>query len=317
VVLFSYAAIYLIWGSTFLAIRVGLETIPPLAMMGIRCTAAGLLLVAAAQFHGERTSIRGWGHALVAGALMFAVCYGALAWAEERLASGITALFVATLPFWMTMIEWGQSRQRPSPRIVAGLVVGLAGVGLLVWRGVPASPFALAPAAALIGGELAWAAGALYGKTRLPESLMLGAGMPLTTGGLLLLGSAWIGGELSHFSITAVSSASIAATAYLTIFGSIVAFSAYQWLLRIEPASRVGTHAYVNPLIAVALGATLGGEPMTIGIAAAALVIAAGVAIVVGAESEPAPRPTQVPFREPRIWRSLREAAIVDEGSAR
>jgi len=279
VTILAYAAIYLIWGSTFLAIRMAIDSIPPLLMMGIRCVAAGLILVAVARFRGDRANARAWGHALVAGALMFAVCYGALAWAEERLATGVTALFVATVPFWMTLIDWGQTRVRPSIRTLVGLTLGLTGVALLVSSGL-STPLALLPAAALVVGEIAWAAGALYAKPRLPRSLMLNAGMPLTTGGLLLVAAAGVVGEFRGFHPRAVSLISIAAIGYLIVFGSIVAFSAYQWLLRIEPASRVGTHAYVNPLVAVALGGVFAGEPITTAILVSSLVIVSGVIIV-------------------------------------
>ena len=275
----AYAAIYFIWGSTFLAIRIAIDSIPPLLMMGVRSATAGLLLVSVAWLRGERTGARDWGHAFVAGALMFGVCYGALAWAEERLATGITALFVATLPFWMTIFDWGQTRMRPSNRTIAGLLVGLSGVALLVSKGL-SGPLALVPAGALVIGEVAWAAGAVYAKPRLPRSLLLNAGMPLTAGGLLLIVAASISGELARFDPHAVSMLSIIAIGYLIVFGSIVAFSAYQWLLGIEPASRVGTHAYVNPLVAVALGGAFAGEPITATVIISALVIVGGVIIM-------------------------------------
>lgn len=252
-VLLSYAAIYLIWGSTFLAIRLAIASIPPLLMMGVRCTAAGLLLLAAAALGGHRATPRAWGHAVIGGGLMFGVGYGALAWAELTLASGVTALLVATLPFWMTLIDWRQRGARPSRRTLVGLALGLSGVALLMSRGLTGS-LALAPAAAVVIGELAWSAGALYSRPRLPAPLTLNAGLPLTTGGLWLIVAAWIGREFRGFEPRSVSAISLVALAYLIVFGSIVAFSAYQWLLRVAPASRVGTHAYVNPLIAVALG---------------------------------------------------------------
>ena len=274
----SYAAIYLIWGSTFLAIRLAVDSIPPLLMMGIRCVAAGALLLAWAAARGERTGWRAWREAVVAGALMFGCAYGALAWAETRLASGVAALFVATLPLWMTLFECAQRREPPARRTVIGLVVGLAGVALLLTR-TGATTFAVIPAAAVILGEVAWAAGALYAR-RLPRTLALNAGMPLLTGGAFLIAASYATRELHHFDPREVSTISAAALAYLIVFGSIVAFSAYAWLMRTAPAARVGTHAYVNPLIAVTLGCTLAGEPFTAAIATSSLVIAAGVALV-------------------------------------
>ena len=281
--LFAYAAIYLIWGSTFLAIRLAIDSIPPLMMMGLRCTAAGGLLLAWAALRGERAGWRAWIHGAVAGALMFGCAYGALAWAEERLASGVAALLVATLPFWLAVFEYGRRRTAPAPRMLAGLVIGLGGVALLTLRGV-ASSTAMVPALAIVLGEIAWAAGSLYAQPpRLPQSLALRAGLPLVAGGLLLLTASWIAREFQHFDPHAVSARSLTALAYLILFGSIVAFSAYAWLMRVEPASRVATHAYVNPVIAVALGSMAGGEPFTPAIGVASAVIAGGVALVLGA----------------------------------
>ncbi len=311
----AYAAIYVIWGSTFLAIRMAIATIPPVLMMGIRCASAGAFLLTIALLRGERAGMRAWGDATLAGALMFGLPYAALAWSEQRISSGMAALLVATLPFWLTLIEWVRG-SRPSPRTLGGLTVGLVGVVLLVARGL-AVPSAAWPMAVIIVGELAWAIGSVYSQPRLPKSLLLNAGMPLTAGGaLLLLVSAAIG-EAHRFDPHAVSGSSLAALAYLTIFGSIVAFSAYMFLLGVAPASRVGTHAYVNPLIAVALGAGLAGERITMSIGIAAIVIAGGVALVLGAKSR-APRERKQSLDEAKRRRAaLRTSVTLTPAAAR
>jgi drug/metabolite transporter (DMT)-like permease len=278
--LLAYAAIYLIWGSTYLAIRVAVGEIPPLLLMGVRCTIAGLLLLAWAMARGERTTLAEWRHATVAGALMIGVTYGALAWAEQRLGSGIAALLSAMSPLWLATLQWPDTG-RPGVRTVVGLVLGLAGVALLVAGGAVGE---VNPAAAMVlmVGTLAWAAGSLYARPpRLPRSATLGAGMPLLLGGLMLLAVSGASREFYRYDVQTVSHASLWALAYLIVFGSVVAFSAYEWLLRVAPASRVGTHAYVNPLVAVALGWSLGGEAVTAATGVAALVIAASVAMVV------------------------------------
>ncbi|HEY2905883.1 MAG TPA: EamA family transporter [Vicinamibacterales bacterium] len=305
----AYAAIYLIWGSTFLAIRIAIATIPPILMMGIRCVSAGALLVAVAALRGERPRWRAWGDATVAGALMFGGPYAALAWSEQRLSSGMAALLVATLPFWLALIEWMRG-SRPSARALVGLTVGLFGVALLVGGGLTMRSAAW-PMAAIIIGELAWATGSVVSQPRLPKSLLLNAGMPLAAGGALLLLFSLAVGESHRFDPHAVSGASLAALAYLTIFGSIVAFSAYMFLLGVAPASRVGTHAYVNPLIAVALGAGLAGERITASIGIAAVLIAAGVALVLGAKSRQRP-PTSLSSTPRRVSRR-RRATLVPE----
>jgi drug/metabolite transporter (DMT)-like permease len=280
VTLLSYAAIYVIWGSTFLAIRYAVDSIPPLLMMGIRCMLAGTLLLLWAGLRGERAGWRAWRTAVVAGALMFGCAYGALAWAETRIASGTTALLVATAPLWMTIFDAAQGRRMPRARTLVGLTIGLVGVMLLVTHGAGA-PLAIAPVAIVLLGEVAWAAGSVYARPpRLPQSVTLNAGMPLLTGGAWLILGSWAAREFRHFNPHAVTAISIGALVYLTIFGSIVAFSAYAWLMQVAPASRVGTHAYVNPLIAVALGCAVASEPFTSAILVASLVIAAGVALV-------------------------------------
>jgi len=277
--LVAYAAVYLIWGSTYLAIRVAVGDIPPLLLMGVRCTAAGALMLAWAAMRGERATPRQWRHAAIAGGLMIAGTYGALAWAEQRLASGIAALLSATSPLWLTTLDWPRSG-RPAATTLAGLALGLAGVGALVASGSPMGvnvPAALV----LVAGTITWAAGSLYSRPpRLPASVALGAGMPLAAGGLMLLAASFVSGEAARYDIHRASHAALWALAYLIVFGSLVAFSAYAWLLRVAPASRVGTYAYVNPLVAVALGWSVAGEPVNAATGVAALMIAASVAMV-------------------------------------
>ena len=274
----AYAIIYLVWGSTYLAISVAVQSIPPLLMMGLRCSAAGLLLLAWAAIRGARANVRQWTHAAIAGALMFAVPYGALAWAEQRIPSGVAALLSATSPFWLTAFEWSQGR-RPSGRTIAGLAVGLAGVFVLVGRGAGGTLDA-AGIVAILGSAASWAAGSLYARrSHMPRSVALSAGMSLVSGGALLLMGSWSARELAHFTIGQVSSISSVALAYLVVFGSLVGFTAYSWLMRAAPASRVATHAYVNPLVAMALGSAIAGEQFTATIGVGGCVIATGVAI--------------------------------------
>ena len=276
----AYAAIYLIWGSTFLAIRIAVGSIPPLLMMGVRSVSAGLLLIAWATFRGQRAPARAWAHATVAGALMFGCAYGGLGWAEQRIPSGVAALAVATLPLWVTALEWARVGKRPSPCGLLGVALGFGGVALLVSRGGGA-PLPLAPIVVVMLGEGAWAVGSLYARPpRLPKSVTLSAGMPLLAGGVLLILTSLATREVQTFQVRDVSSASLVALGYLVIFGSIVAFSAYAWLMQVSAPWRVGTHAYVNPLIAVTLGTAVAGEPLTSALIASAIVIAGSVALI-------------------------------------
>ena len=276
----AYAIIYLIWGSTFLAIRIAVGSIPPLLMMGVRCVTAGGLLLSWAALRRERVPRPAWGHAAIAGALMFTCAYGALAWAEQRMASGVAALVVATVPFWFTAFEWVQSGRRPSPRTLIGVAIGFAGVALLVVDSAGGRA-PVVPVIVVALGEIAWVAGSLYARPpRLPTSVALNAGMPLTAGGALLIIASWISGELGAFEMRDVSAGSLGALAYLIGFGSIAGLTAYAWLMQVAPAWRVGTHAYVNPVVAVVLGSSLGGEPLTAALVVATVVIAAGVAMI-------------------------------------
>lgn len=278
-IVLAYAAIYLIWGSTYLAIRVAVGAIPPLLLMGVRCVIAGALLLAWAAVRRERADFRQWRHATVAGALMIACTYGALGWAEQRLGSGVAALLSATSPLWLTTLEWPR-RGRPAITTIAGLLLGVAGVAFLVVRG-PAGQVNVTAAFVLIAGTLTWAAGSLYSRPpRLPASVALGAGMPLVLGGAMLLIASTVVGEPARYVARDASSAAWWALAYLIVFGSLVGFTAYSWLLRVAPAARVGTHAYVNPLVAVALGWGMAGEPVTATTGVAAAAIAASVAMV-------------------------------------
>jgi drug/metabolite transporter (DMT)-like permease len=212
---------------------------------------------------------------------MIGVTYGALAWAEQRLASGIAALLSAMSPLWLSTMQWPLAG-RPGGRTIVGLLLGLAGVAVLV-GGATVAEINPAAATVLVVGTLAWAGGSLYARPpRLPGSPTLGAGMPLLLGGLMLLAVSVAARESTHYDLRAISHASLWALAYLIVFGSVIAFTAYEWLLRVTPASRVATHAYVNPLVAVALGWSLGGEAVTAATGVAALVIAVSVAMVVG-----------------------------------
>ena len=278
----AFAAIYVIWGSTYFAIGMAVHTIPPLLMMSLRCGGAGLLLFAWSRWSSPRPPIerRHWRSALIAGALLFLVCHGSLAWAELRVPSGEAALLSATTPLWLTLIDWRWgSQKRPTWRGAAALAVGFAGVVILVapgWR--TGAPGSLAASAAIVGGALAWAAGSLYGRQApLPADVRLATAMPLLAGSVWLAAGSLVVGEWHRQAIARVTPASLAALAYLIVCGSIVAFTAYVWLLRVVPAPTVGTHAYVNPLVAVALGALAGAERIHLPTMVAAVTIAGGV----------------------------------------
>jgi drug/metabolite transporter (DMT)-like permease len=261
----------------------------------------------------------------VAGALLFLASHGTLAWAELRVPSGEAALLSATTPLWLTLIDWrwGSGRQ-PTWRGASGLALGFAGVACLVapeWRTAPARD--IIATAAVIAGALAWAAGSLYSRhASLPSDVRLAAALPLLAGSVWLALGSVAAGEWRTLAMARITPASAAAVVYLIVFGSVVAFTAYVWLLRVVPAPTVGTHAFVNPIVAVGLGAALGGERIHPSTIAAALTIAGGVMLALldrGARSTGEPHAhtdiTGDPDRDGR--RSVRRKGVARPDAAR
>ncbi len=273
----AFFAIYVIWGSTYLAIRVAVEGIPPLLMMGARQLIAGGLMLALMRGRGEGAPRWMWKPALVAGALCFLGGHGLLAWAEQRVASGMAALLMALESVMMVLLaRAAKQEKRISGRTLAALVLGIAGVAILI----PIEGNSeLIPSLAVLLSGLLWSLGAIYarGAARDVGSGMYSA-MQMLIGGVLLLGVGAGLGERVNFA--SVNLRSVAALGYLIIFGSIIAFTAYTWLLRVSTAAKVGTHAYVNPIIAVVLGRALGGEAVTARILLGAVVVLVSVFLV-------------------------------------
>ena len=281
----AFAAIYLIWGSTYLAIRFAIETMPPFLMAGTRFLIAGAILYAWALRRGVTppTPIQ-WRAAAVIGGLLMLGGNGGVVWAEQRVPSSLAALMVATVPLWMALLNWAwQNGPRPEGRLGLGLGLGFAGILLLIGPSelMGSQRIDLAGAAALLISTLSWATGSLYSRRApLPTAPLLAPAMQMLGGGALMAIVSALLGEWSRVDWGAISLRSLLAYSYLIAFGSLIAFSAYVWLLRVTTPARVATYAYVNPLIAVILGWALGGEPLTPRtVLAAAVIIAAVVAI--------------------------------------
>ena len=277
--LVAFAAIYLIWGSTYLAIRYGVETIPPFLLTGARCLVAGGLMYGWARYRGAASpGLRAWIAALGVGVLLFVVGQGLVGWAETRVSSGPAALIVATVPLWMVLLAWWRRvAAAPSTRIWLGLAAGLVGVALLVRPGADASVDP-AGALALLIAALSWACGSQWARSSaLPASRLQSAGMQLVAAGVVLGALSLALGEPAGFAVAGVSAASLSALVYLIAFGSVVGFSAYLWLLDHHPPAKVGSHAYVNPLVAVLLGALAGDVVLTVWVVLAAVAVIAAV----------------------------------------
>ena len=280
----AFLAVYLIWGSTYLAIRFAIETLPPFWMAGVRYMIAGGVVFAWGRLHtGEGPSKRHWREAFVLGALFFLGGNGAVVWAERHVASGIASLLVATMPLWVVLLDWIRPGGRTPGAVVAGgVALGFAGVLVLVPPIGGSSVTDPLGAIVLVAGALAWAVGSLYARqAELPRSLLLASGMEMIAGGVLLGLAGTCFGELREVSASAVSQRSLLALTYLVIVGSIVAFNAFRYLLdRVAPA-RVSTYAYVNPVVAMILGWLAADEPFTPRTLFGAMTIVSSVAMVI------------------------------------
>ena len=283
-VIVAFAAIYLIWGSTYLAIRFAIETLPPFSMAAVRFTVAGGILYAIARPRTQRPTRLNWVAAGVVGTLLLAGGNGAVVWAEQWIPSGLTALIIGTVPLWMVLFDWlFAGAPRPSKMLVAGLVWGLCGVGLLMTSTEMGaqSREGLLGGLAVLGAAVSWAAGSIYArKASLPGSPFLATAMQMIVGGLVLALVAAIAGEAGQLHPSAFSLKSILALAYLIVFGALVAFTAYIWLLHVSTPARVSTYAYVNPAVAVLLGWLLANERLDVRAALAVLIILSAVALV-------------------------------------
>lgn len=267
--LVAFGIIYFVWGSTFFAIRVGVHEVPPLLYAAMRFIAAGLLVYLWAIAKKEKPpSLRQWLSVFLIAFLIFVVDYGFLFWAEQRVPSGIAAVILATIPVFMALAEILILRtQRLTVRLSLALLAGIAGVAVLMspsilgkLSGAPIDTFG---AAGLIVGALGWSiASALARKLPLPASKVMSSGAQMLAGGAMLLAVSAARGEWRGFNVLAVSGAAWIALAYLVFAGSIMGFTAYVWLLHHESPTKVGTYAYVNPVVAVIIGYFLGGEPL-------------------------------------------------------
>jgi drug/metabolite transporter (DMT)-like permease len=289
-ILLGFAAIYIIWGSTYLGIRYAVETIPPFFMMGIRHLVAGTLVFAWARTHGAPAPTRKqWRFAVVAGLLLFLGGHGLLAWAEQRVASGLAALLCATLPLWTILVSaWDGSERRLNSKVWAGLGFGFAGVALLIGPDALSQHLNVIGAIAALGSALAWAIGTSYSRrAALPESKILSAAMQMIAGGSTLMIAGAIAGETGSIHLSTLTAKSVLALAYLIVFGSIIAFTVYTWLVSVSNPTMLSTYAYVNPVVAVFLGWMFAGETITPRTIAATMVILGGVLLVTRAKSQP------------------------------
>jgi drug/metabolite transporter (DMT)-like permease len=288
IVLVGFAAVYLIWGSTYLAIRVGVESFPPLLLAGSRHLVFGLAFYPFLRWQtGIRPTLAHWRTAALTGFLLLFVGNGGVCVAEQTVPSGVTALLVATVSLWMVIVDWLRpGGLRPVARVIIGLLMGFAGLALLVGPKDLGGSARINPTgvAILVVASFAWACGSLYSKHgQMPGSPLLGAAMQSLTGGIALWAVGAISGETKTLHLAAVSTRSWIALAYLIFFGSMMGFTAYIYILKHSTATRVATYAFVNPVVALFLGWLILGESITLRTILAAAVILAAVLLVITA----------------------------------
>lgn len=308
----AFGVVYVVWGSTYLGIRIGVESIPPFMLAAGRALVAGAILLAWARRRGAPAPTGGdWLRASIAGGLMLAGGNGLVTWAETRISSSLAALLIALVPSYVTLFEWVRpGGARPTRAAAAGVATGMVGMLLLVRPSAGAAAAAHSEGvAALIVGGLCWALGSLYSRYQPAQaSRTLSAAMQMLAGGAALAVAAAMQGELVAFHASAVTTRSLIAFLYLTLFGSLVAFSAFNWLIGVTTPARLSTTAYVNPLVALLLGWSVLGETLPAVSLAGAFLVVAAVALMSRATQAPSSGSTS-PAAPPGTLLSLPDSA--------
>lgn len=302
-VLIAFAAVYLVWGSTYLAIQIGIESFPPLLLAGFRHLCAGLILYPILRWKtGIRPTAGHWKAAIVTGFLLLFVGNGGVSWAEQTVPSGVAALLVATVSLWLVILDWLRpGGVRPVFRVVVGILLGFSGLVLLVGPAHLGGSGRVDPGGAgiLVIASLGWAIGSLYSKHGgMPSSPMLSVAMQGLAGGIVLILVGLFTGEFRAFHFAAVTARSWLALGYLILFGSGIGFTAYIYILQKSTAARVGTYAFVNPVVALFLGWLIAGEAISLRTVLAAGVILTAVILVITAP-HPAPAHLKDPLSLP------------------
>jgi len=277
----AFAAIYLVWGSTYLAIRYAVETIPPLVTAGIRHSIAGAIMLGWAWARGYRPTRAHWISGSIVGALFFFIGHGSLHWAEQYVGSGLAALLLATEPMFILLLAWSMGQQKISRLSALGLGLGALGVAVLTGAELTVKGSSLLALMAVLVGSLAWSAGVVISpKLKLPSDALGRTALPTICGAVMLLAAAGLTGEFHAIHWANISLKSILGLAYLIVFGSVIAFTAYTWLLQRCPPALVATHTYANPVVAVFLGWLLASERLTLRVLLASVAILGAIVLI-------------------------------------
>jgi drug/metabolite transporter (DMT)-like permease len=290
-ILAGFAAVYIVWGSTYLAIRVAIDSIPPFLMAAVRFLIAGGALYVWCRMRGAPAPTRRqWITGAIVGGFLLLGGNGGVVWAEQRVTSGIAALLVATVPLWIVVLEWLRGGRRPGLGTAAGVALGLVGLGLLVEPGglMGGGRVDTLGVLVLVAASLSWSVGSLYSRSHPSgDNPLLGSAVQMLMGGVWLVAFSLVTGDAMRLEPGAVTGRSLLALLYLIAFGSLIGYTAYIWLLGVSTPSRVATYAYVNPVVAVFLGWLILDEPVTTRVLVAAGVIVAAVALITTTSSTP------------------------------
>jgi drug/metabolite transporter (DMT)-like permease len=283
----AFASIYLIWGSTYLAIGFAVQTMPPFLMGGIRFMIAGALMYGWLRWRGEAhpTNLIHWRSAAIVGGLLLLGGNGGVVWAEQTVPSSVTALLIATVPMWIVLVDWLRPKGiRPNRWIVGGVALGLTGIVILIGpqNFLQGNQSDLIGPIVLVFASLSWAIGSVYSRlAALPSSPLMGTAMEMFAGGALLTILGTLTGEWGRLDLAGISAKSWVSLVYLILFGSLIGFTSYIWLLKVTTPARAATYAYVNPVVAVFLGWALNNEPITFQTIIAATIIITAVALII------------------------------------
>src|SRR5271166_2096507 len=290
----AFVAIYVIWGSTYLAIRYAVETIPPLVAAGVRHSVAGGIMLAWAWWRGFRPTRQQWAAGFVLGFFFFFIGHGSLHWAEQYVASGLAALLIATEPMFILILGWMMGQQKISRLSAAGLVLGVVGVALLTGAELTVKGSSLWGLLAVLLGSLSWSFGVVVSpRLKLPSDALGRTALPTLCGAAMLLIAAGVTGEFQQTHWASITLRSIFGLGYLITFGSVVAFTAYTWLLQRVPPALVATHTYANPVVAVILGWLLAHEPLSLRVVLASVAILGAIVLIRRGERAVAVKPQE------------------------
>ena len=313
----AFGAVYFFWGATFLALRYAVAVVPPMLIIGIRCTGGAAILFAWLAWRGElaRPTLAQWRTAAAAGLLLFLGSHVSMAWAEQRVSSGQAALFGSSIPLWLVVLESLRERTLPSGRVLAGLAFGIAGIVILA-GGTAFNSGALSDRILLAFAAFCWAAGSLVGRHGARPAIATQAtAMQLASGAVWVLGASALHGELSSFSAAQLTVRAVISLLFLVLCGTVLAFASFTWLLRVASPAAVSSYGFVNPLVALFLGVAVGDDVLSTRMIVSAVFVVGAVALTIGATSGSSSASTgERSFTRGRPWRLLVSSQRRDRG---